>query len=106
MFINITDLNKPALNLLRRLLTFNPKERITAKEALKMDYFKEFEYLNKEEYKKSKVKNNDNLSLFIKNLEKEFQKIQQLPFDKRIERYKKEINKFFNDKNIFFKYYS
>jgi serine/threonine protein kinase len=37
MFINITDLNKPALNLLRRLLTFNPKERITAKKALKMD---------------------------------------------------------------------
>ena len=100
MFINITDLNKPALNLLRRLLAFNPKERITAKEALKMDYFKEFEYLNKEEYKKSKVKNNDNLSLFIKNLEKEFQKIQQLPFDKRIETYKKEISKFLNDKNI------
>ena len=100
MFINITDLNKPALNLLRRLLAFSPKERITAKEALKMDYFKEFEYLNKEEYKKSKVKNNDNLSLFIKNLEKEFQKIQQLPFDKRIETYKKEISKFLNDKNI------
>ena len=95
MFINITDLNKPALNLLRRLLAFNPKERITAKEALKMDYFKEFEYLNKEEYKKSKVKNNDNLSLFIKNLEKEFQKIQQLPFDKRIETYKKKIEFFF-----------
>ena len=55
MFINIPDLNKPALDLLRRLLAFNPKERITAKKALKMDYFRLFQYLNKEEYKKSKV---------------------------------------------------
>ena len=92
----IPDLDKDALDLLRRLLAFNPKERITAKEALKMDYFKEYQFFNKEEYKKNKEKKNDNLSLFIKNLEKEFQKTEQLPSDIRIQKYKEEINNFFS----------
>jgi serine/threonine protein kinase len=92
----IPDLDKDALDLLRRLLAFNPKERVTAKEALKMDYFKEYQFFNKEEYKKNKEKKNDNLSLFIKNLEKEFQKTEQLPSDIRIQKYKEEINNFFS----------
>lgn len=90
-FIKIPDIDKDGVELLKRLLTFNPKERITAKEALKSPYFKEFQYFNKEEYKKSKIRENDDLSFFLKNLEKEFQNKESLPNDKKYEFFKKEI---------------
>jgi len=90
-FSNIPDLDDSALELLRGLLAIDPKKRITCKEALKMDYFKEFKVFNKEEYKKNKQKN-DNYSIFLKNLEKEFQKYDQLPSDKKTEIFKNEIN--------------
>ena len=53
---NIPDLGKDGIELLKKLLTFNPKERISAKEALKMDYFKSFQNFNKDEFKKKKAK--------------------------------------------------
>lgn len=96
------DLDKDASELLMKLLAFNPKERITAKEALKSPYFKSFQNLNKDEFKKKKIKENNNeLSFFLKNLEKEFQKAEALPLDKKNEIFKKEILKIskqnFND---------
>ena len=71
LFKDIPELTNEALDLLRRLLAFSPKERITAKEALKMEIFKDYQDFNKDEYKKSKEKNNENLSTFLRNLEKE-----------------------------------
>jgi serine/threonine protein kinase len=73
---NISGLEEEGKKLLQRLLTFNPKERISAKEALKMDYFKDYQYLNKDEFKKKKDKgSNENMTNFLKNLEKEYQRV-------------------------------
>ena len=95
---NIPDLGKDGIELLKKLLTFNPKERISAKEALKMDYFKSFQNFNKDEFKKKKQKaggTNENLTVFLKNLEKEYQKFDQLPQDKKNEIFKNELIKIF-----------
>ena len=100
IFKDIPELTSEALDLLRRLLAFNPKERMTAKEALKMEIFKDYQNLNKDEYKKSKEKNNENLSTFLRNLEKEFQKTEQYTPEKRNEIYKKEINNFLKNKKF------
>ena len=89
----IPDLGEDGIDLLRRLLCFNPKLRISAKEALKMDYFKSYRKFNTDEFKKSKSKqNNEDLSPFLKNLEKEFPKIDIYPQEKKIEIFKKEIS--------------
>ena len=98
IFENIPDLGKDGIELLKKLLTFNPKERISAKEALKMDYFKSFQNFNKDEFKKKKQKaggTNENLTVFLKNLEKEYQKFDQLPQDKKNEIFKNELIKIF-----------
>ena len=92
----VPDLEKDAVELLEKLLNFNPKERISAKEALKMPYFQSFQNFNKDEFKKKKYKgNNDNLTLFLKNLEKEYQKIEKISPDKKSETFKKELLKLF-----------
>ena len=90
---DIPDLGQSGLELLKRLLELNPKKRISAKEALKMEYFSEFQNLNKDEYsKKDKRKNNnENLSPFLKNLEKEFQRINKLEHNKKTDLFLKEI---------------
>ena len=95
---DIPDLGQTGLELLKRLLEFNPKKRISAKEALKMEYFSEFQNLNKDEYsKKDKRKNNDGgVSIFLKNLEKEFQRINKLEQRKKMEIFLKEIMKITN----------
>ena len=93
IFKDNPELDEDCLELLKRLLCFNPKERISAKEALKMPYFHAFQNFNKDEFKKSKSKNNEDLSLFLKNLEKEFPKINDLPQDKKNEVLKKEFYK-------------
>jgi len=98
-FSNIPDLDDSALELLRGLLAIDPKKRITSKEALKMDYFKEFQIFNKEEYKKNKQKN-DGYSIFLKNLEIEFQKYDKLPSEKKTEIFKNEINHICQDNKI------
>ena len=93
IFKDNPELDEDCLELLKRLLCFNPKERISAKEALKMPYFHSFQNFNKDEFKKSKSKNNEDLSIFLKNLEKEFPKINDLPQDKKNEVLKKEFYK-------------
>jgi serine/threonine protein kinase len=97
IFENIPDLEKDGIELLKKLLTFNPKERISAKEALKMDYFQSFQNFNKDEFKKRKQKleGNEDLTKFLKNLEKEYQNIDQLPQDKKNEILKNELVKIF-----------
>lgn len=100
IFGKIPDMEEDGLELLRGLLAFNPKERITAKEALKSKYFKDFQHLNTEEYKKSKIKENEHLSLFLKNLEKEFQKADQLPLDKKNEIFQREINNIYQNRFV------
>ena len=47
----IPGLEEEGKKLLQRLLTFNPKERISAKEALKMPYFQAYQPFNKDEFK-------------------------------------------------------
>lgn len=94
IFENLKELEEEGLELLKKLLCFNPKERITCKEALKMPYFHSFQYLNKDEYKKNKSKqNNEDLSVFIKNLEKEFSKVNGLQKNEKNEIFQKEIYK-------------
>ena len=100
IFGKTPDIDEDGLELLKGLLKFNPKERMTAKEALKSKYFKDYQYLNKEEYKKSKIKENEDLSLFIKNLEKEFQKADKLPLEKKNEIFQKEINNICKNKFV------
>ena len=98
IFENIPDLGIDGIELLKKLLTFNPKDRISAKEALKMEYFRAFQNFNKDEFKKKKQKTggaNDNLTVFLKNLEKEYQKFDQLPQDKKNEIFKNELIKIF-----------
>ena len=56
IFESIPDLEEDAIELLEKLLNFNPKERITAKEALKMPYFQSFQNFNKDEFKKKTFK--------------------------------------------------
>ena len=99
-FRQIPDIDEDGLNLLRRLLAFNPKDRINAREALKSDYFKEYQNLNKDEHnKKNKPKNNENLPIFLKNLEKEFEKVKEYPEGKRLDFFKRELNKICQNKN-------
>ena len=74
-FNDIKDLDDNALDLLRKLLAFNPEERISANDALKSEYFKEFQEINYEDY---------NLPKFLKNIENEFRKIGELSDDKII----------------------
>ena len=100
IFGKTPDIDEDGLELLKGLLKFNPKERMTAKEALKSKYFKDYQYLNKEEYKKSTIKENEDLSLFIKNLEKEFQKADKLPLEKKNEIFQKEINNICKNKFV------
>ncbi len=100
IFGEIPDIDEDGLELLKGLLAFNPKERITAKEALKSKYFKDFQYLNKEEYKKSKIKENEDLSFFVKNLEKEFQKADKLPLERKNEIFQKEVNNICQNKFV------
>ena len=101
IFKDIPDLDDDGLNLLRLLLTFDPKKRCTAKEALKMNYFKEYQNFNQEENpKKNKIKDNENISIFLKNLEKEFQKIDAQPEDLKMGYFKKEIIKIFQNESI------
>ena len=93
------EIGNEGIELLKRLLDLNPRQRITAKEALKMEYFNEFQSFNVDQYKKNKSKsNNSDLPIFLKNLEKEFQKVDAYPFDKKIEIFKKEINNIFEKK--------
>ena len=56
IFESIPDLEEDAIEILEKLLNFNPKERITAKEALKMPYFQSFQNFNKDEFKKKTFK--------------------------------------------------
>lgn len=99
IFEDNPELDDDCLELLKRLLCFNPKERISAKEALKLPYFQCFQNFNKDEFKKNKSKtNNENLSIFLKNLEKEFPKVNNLPQDKKNEIFKKELNNIFQYK--------
>ena len=75
IFESIPDLEEDAIEILEKLLNFNPKERITAKEALKMPYFQSFQNFNKDEFKKKKFKgNNDDLTLFLKKSRKRISK--------------------------------
>ena len=46
---DMPELEEDCLELLKRLLCFNPKERISAKDALKMPYFQCYQKFNKEE---------------------------------------------------------
>ena len=92
--LDIPGLEEDGLELLKRIFCFNPKERISAKEALKMPYFKCFQNFNKDEFKKNKSKtNNEDLSIFLKNLEKEFPKVNNMPQDKKNDIFRKEIYK-------------
>ena len=92
----IPEIGDEGIKLLKRLLELNPKQRITAKEALKMEYFKVFQKFNVDQYKKNKSKNsNGDLPIFLKNLEKEFQKVERYSFDKKIEVFQKEIENIF-----------
>ena len=96
IFESIPDLEEDAIELLEKLLNFNPKERITAKEALKMPYFQSFQNFNKDEFKKKKFKgNNGDLTLFLKNLEKEYQKVEKDSPHKKTEILKKNFLNFF-----------
>jgi len=96
IFQNIPDLDESGLELLRKLLEFNPKKRIKAKEALKMKYFEEFQDLNKEENsKKNKTKFiNEDFSVFVRNLEKEYQKVNECPLKEKMKIFQDEINNF------------
>lgn len=97
-FKDIPDLEEEGLELMRNLLNFNPKERITAKEALKMPYFLPFQNFNKDEYKKKKIKGkNEAISIFLKNFEKEFQKYEKFPQNKKTEMLNQELIKIFNN---------
>ena len=49
IFKDMPELEEDCLELLKRLLCFNPKERISAKDALKMPYFQCYQKFNKEE---------------------------------------------------------
>ena len=95
---DIPDIGQSGLELLKRLLEFNPKKRISAKEALKMEYFSEFQNFNKDEYiKRDKKKNNNEIiSPFLKNFEKEFQRINKLEYNKKMEIFQKELIKITN----------
>ena len=92
---SIPGLEEDSYELLVKLLNFNPKERISAKEALKMSYFQSFHNFNKDEFKKKKFKgNNDDLTIFFKNLEKEYQKVEKISPDRKTEIFKKELLKY------------
>ena len=58
-----------------------------------MEYFSEFQNLNKDEYNKKEKRrnNNENISTFLKNLEKEFQRINKLEHNKKTDLFLKEI---------------
>ena len=91
---DIPELEEDGLELLKKLLCFNPKERCSAKEVLKGRYFESFQNFNKDEFKKNKSKaNNEDLSIFLKNLEKEYPKANNLPQDKKNEFFQKELYK-------------
>ena len=95
---DIPDLKEEGLELMSYLLNFNPKERITAKEALKMPYFQSFQNFNKDEFKKKKIKGkNEDTTKFLKNFEKEYQKYEKFPQDKKAEILNQELIKIFNN---------
>ena len=90
---SIAGLKEEGKDLLKNLLTFNPKERITAKEALKMPYFQAFQKFHKDEFKKKKFKGgNEDMTNFLKNLEKEYQKVNKnYSQEKKKEIFQKEL---------------
>ena len=80
IFGDISNMDDYALDLLKELITFNPKDRISAKDALKSEYFKEFHYFLFEDY---------HLSKFLINLEKNFQKKESE--EQKMSKFKKEL---------------